>query len=130
MQLPRKGALCIITSSIKDVMVLRQHGFPAICFNGETYGSTKGSDSGKVVAAIIEVLRKRFKRVMLFLDNDEAGIKASIKWERNYSIPYAVLKTPGLKDVSDYQKRNGPHKTFRTIKRIISKTFKEHGTPY
>lgn len=130
MQLPKKGTICVITSSIKDVMVLRQHGFPAICFNGETYGVTKGSDSGKVVATIIEVLKKRFKRVLLFLDNDEAGVKSSIKWERNYNVPYTVLKTPKLKDISDYQKKYGPHKTFRIIKRLVSKKFKEDEVPF
>lgn len=111
-------------------MVLRQHGFPAICFNGEFYGNTKDSASGKVVSTIVDALKKRYKRVLLFLDNDEAGIKASIQLSRNYNVPYGVLKTPRLKDISDYQKKHGPHKTFRIIKKIISKTFKENEVPF
>lgn len=107
-------------------MVLRQHGFPAICFNGEAYGSTKGSDSGRVVGSIIDILRKRFKRVLLFLDNDEAGIVASSKLGRNYNVQFITLKTPKCKDISDYQKRYGTYKTHRILKKLIAKTFNLH----
>lgn len=130
MQLPRKGKLCIITSSIKDVMVFKQHGFPAICFNGESYGINKDSESGKTVASTINILKKRYSYLLLFLDNDDPGVKASIKLQQMHHVPYTVSPAKELKDISDYQKKYGPQKTFRTIKKLISKQFRHDGLPY
>lgn len=124
LQLPKKGNLCIITSSIKDVMVLRQHGFPAICFNGEAYGVNKNSTSGKFVSDTITILKKRFKNVILFLDNDEPGIQAAVKLQQINSIPLMCLTVE--KDISDYQKKKGTHKTFRILKKMLSKKLRPH----
>lgn len=120
-QLPRKGKVCIVTSSIKDVMVLRQHGFPAICFNGESYGTNENSDSGKLVKQTITSLKKRFAHVVIMLDNDEPGRTASAKISRITNTAEVLLH--GSKDISDFQKKYKPQKTFRTLKKSLAKTF-------
>jgi hypothetical protein len=76
-QLPQKGSVLFITSSIKDIMVLRQHGFNAVCFNGEGYGTSDKSYSE--IQPFVVGLKKRFKHIILFLDSDDAGLNYSVK---------------------------------------------------
>jgi hypothetical protein len=76
-QLPQKGSVLFITSSIKDIMVLRQHGFNAVCFNGEGYGTSDKSYSE--LQPFIVGLKKRFKHIILFLDSDDAGVSYAMK---------------------------------------------------
>lgn len=104
-------------------MVLKQHGFPAICFNGENYGVSENSDASKVIDMYVKILKSRFKYVCLFLDNDDAGLTASAILSRRYRIPYIVTLSKH-KDVSDYQKKCGVFKTFRLIKKQISSHYK------
>lgn len=125
-QLPRKGKLLIITSSIKDVMVLKQHGFNAICFNGEGYGTSDKSYSE--LKPYITGLRNRFENIILFLDADDAGISYSAALASKLKCKYIIL--PKEKDISDHQKKYGIKSTFRLVKKLISKKFKQDGVPF
>jgi len=58
-------------------MVLRQHGFNAVCFNGEGYGTSDKSYSE--LQPFIVGLKKRFKHIILFLDSDDAGVSYAMK---------------------------------------------------
>lgn len=122
-QLPKKGKLLIITSSIKDVMVFTQHGFPAICFNGEGYGCDQSSESYFVVKNTIKALRKRFGKIVLFLDSDGPGIANASKFSRLHKVPFTYTNCE--KDPSDFQRRFGPKVTFRTIKKKLSKVLRD-----
>lgn len=126
-QLQKRGVLCFITSSIKDVMVLRQHGFPAICFNGETYGLAENTEASKVIDMYVKILKSRFKYVCLFLDNDEAGLLASATLARKHRLPYVTTGSV-FKDISDYQKAFGVVKTFRHLKKKIRSQFKNNSS--
>jgi hypothetical protein len=122
-QLPKKGKLLVITSSIKDVMVFRQHGIPAICFNGEGYGCDKMSESYEVVKNTLRGLRKRFTHMVLFFDSDRVGRVNSARFSELHKVPYTfVLKR---KDPSDFQKAYGCVVTFRTIKKALSKALRD-----
>lgn len=125
-QLPRKGKLLLITSSIKDIMVLRQHGFNAICFNGEGYGTSDKSYSE--LRPYIIGLNKRFENIILFLDADDAGVSYSMKLASKLRCKYILL--PKEKDISDYQKKYGVRSAFRMVKKLISKKFKQDGVPF
>ena len=65
-QLPKKGDILIITKSLKDVMCLHEMGIPAISPSSE---STFISDTA------LEALKKRFKRILVCFDRDNAGIR-------------------------------------------------------
>lgn len=125
-QLSRKGKLLLITSSIKDIMVLKQHGFQAICFNGEGYGTSDKSYSE--LRPYIIGLKKRFENIILFLDADDAGVAYSIALASKLKCKYIVL--PKEKDISDYQKKYGVRSAFRMVKKLISKKFKQDGVPF
>ena len=119
-ELPYRGKLLIITSSYKDVMVLSELGFNAIAFNGEGFG-TSSSKGSQAVAEVIRSLKKRFDYIIFFMDGDAPGIKYSIKLSTRYNLPYTVLMHTPYKDISDYIEKFGKHKTFRLLKKMLSK---------
>ena len=123
-QLNPKGSICFITSSLKDVMVLRELGFNAVCLNGEGYGV----NDTRTMQNLINFLRKRFRYVMFYMNNDGPGMMNSFKLNYIYRVPFVTnpLNTP--KDPSDDLKKYGKHPTFRMLKKIISKKFKNYET--
>lgn len=93
-QLPHNGDILFITSSLKDVMVLDTIGYAAIAPQGEGY---------LIPQDIIEELKRRFKRVIVFYDNDEPGVKNSIKITQTYDLEYLnIPKQFNVKDPSDF----------------------------
>ncbi len=99
-QLPKEGDLCIITSSLKDVMCLFEMGIPAIALQSEMQMPT---------SKIIEELRQRFKKVAVFYDNDftnpnNPGQTMAKKICKKY-YPMSNIYLPEdyeVKDLSDY----------------------------
>lgn len=96
-QLPKKGELLIITSSLKDVMVLTVMGYNAVAPSGETVN---------IPEEIIEELYSRFDNIVVFYDNDKSGLEyGKITSERigsgNIWIP---IDYKDSKDISDFCK--------------------------
>lgn len=104
-------------------MVLRQHGFPAICFNGESYGKGDNEPTNKILQTYASIVKKRFKYQLLFLDNDAPGIAAASVISKKTGISYVTTGSK-FKDISDYQRKYGPQKTYRKLKKIITSKFK------
>lgn len=105
-QLPRKGNICFITSSLKDVMVLYELGYPAVA---------PISESARIPERYIKELKERFDHVILFYDNDDAGLEYANIRSKEYDIPYIYIpiefsdKYTGepLKDPSDFCRQEG-----------------------
>ena len=99
-QLPKQGDLCIITSSLKDVMCLFEMGIPAIAMQSEMQ---------LPLCNTIDTLKKRFKQVAVFYDNDftnpnNPGQTMAKKICKEY-YPMSNILIPddyGVKDLSDY----------------------------
>lgn len=108
-QIPEKGDLLIVTKSMKDVMVLYEAGFVSC--------SPTSENSFRTIVNRAEELNKRFKKIIIFYDNDLPGITASEKlssltgWE---SIMIPVEE--GIKDVSDWVRRDGYDKLNKFLK--------------
>ena len=106
-QLPKKGDVCIITKSLKDVMCLYEMGIPAI---------SPSSESTWLPDTVLEDILKRFKRVLICFDRDGTGMrnlrKISLKTGLNGLIMHKKFKA---KDISDAIKANG----FETVKEYI-----------
>jgi hypothetical protein len=93
-QLPETGETLFITKALKDVIVLYKLGFDAVSPQAEFQ---------KINSDIIENLRLRFKNIFILYDNDDAGVKASIKAGKDYNLPYILLPEEyGVKDCSDF----------------------------
>lgn len=103
-QLPEKGDLLIITKSMKDVMTLYEFGYNAIAPNSENF---------PIPLDFYDYLMDKFDNIILFYDNDEAGIEASKKLNEEIGIPYILIPKHQYvsKDISDFLKTYGEKAT-------------------
>lgn len=105
------SSICFITSSGKDVMNLKSIGYEAIAMGGETY---------RVPKKLIENLKQRFDHVILFLNNDKAGINWSNVMSTELNIPHIYIPTEYVeKDPSDFCKQFGIEKEKEIINTLI-----------
>jgi DNA primase len=111
-QLPETGDLLVITKSMKDVMCLYSIGINAIAPQGEDH---------HIPEELIEELRLRFKRIVIFYDNDSPGVNASIKVTTMYNLPYANIPKGLPKDPAEYYEQFGKDKLieFCKLKQLI-----------
>lgn len=105
-QVPEEGDKICICSSLKDALCLWSNtGIPAIATQGEGYTM---SDTA------INELKRRFKRVYVLFDNDEAGLIDGEKLCKQTGFINVVLpKFEGGKDVSDFYHTLQDKKLFR-----------------
>ena len=119
-QLPKKGDICIITKSLKDVMCLYEMGIPAI---------SPSSESTWLPDTVLEDILKRFKRVLICFDRDGPGMrnlrKISLKTGLNGLIMHKKFKA---KDISDAIKANGFDKVKEYIYAEIDKEKKRRSS--
>jgi DNA primase len=97
-QLLKEGKLCVITKSLKDVIVFRMMEIQGVAPHGETY---------PISPEIIGNLHSRFDRIIIFYDNDEEGIQGADKLSEKYGLEYVYIPTKFLqeekiKDISDF----------------------------
>lgn len=112
-QLPKKGDILIITKSLKDVMCLHEMGIPAI---------SPSSESTFISDAALEALKKRFKRILVCFDRDNAGIRNLRKISLKTGLePILVNKKFHAKDISDAIRFNG----FEVIKQWLENELKK-----
>jgi len=100
-QLPADGDLLYITSSLKDVMALRSVGKLAIA---------PQSENTLIAGSLIRKLKEKFKKVVLYYNNDEPGINAAEEHSIIYNIPVIYHYKHRPKDPSDYIKELGVNK--------------------
>lgn len=93
-QLPDKGDLLFIASSLKDVVVLRKAGYFAIA---------PASENTLISDDLLNELKGRFTNIIVFYDNDEPGIRASQKHSEAYGVQQMCIPTTAkVKDPSDF----------------------------
>lgn len=111
-QLPKKGKLLIITKAMKDTMCLYSMGISAIAPNSETQF---------ISDIMLEDLKKRFDNIVVLYDNDLTGISFMNKIKKKHpELIYTwIPRHLGSKDISDFYKDNGRHKTLNLIKDFI-----------
>jgi len=112
-QLPSKGDLLIITSSMKDLLVLKLFGYNAIALGGE---------GNRISAKILDYLYACFNKIIVFYDNDEAGLKYGEKFASEIESNYIYIPTEysDTKDISDFIKKYGKEQTGSLLKNLIN----------
>lgn len=98
-QLPEKGTICFITSSLKDVMVLHEIGYNAVA---------PQSEAGSLPEEVVDELKRRFEHVIIFYDSDKPGMDAARKLQKQTG--FDVVYLPDMieeKDPADYAKNHG-----------------------
>ena len=111
-QLPKYGKLLVITKAMKDTMCLYSMGISAIAPNSETQF---------ISDIMLEDLKKRFDNIVVLYDNDLTGISFMNKIKKKHpELIYTwIPRHLGSKDISDFYKDNGRHKTLNLIKDFI-----------
>lgn len=104
-QLPIKGDLLFIASSLKDGLVLKTLGYDFIAPQTEGYIFKEN---------ILLGLKKRFKHIVTFFDDDNAGHLASERLLEQCSLPY-ILTNDECKDISDFRECHGAEVTNELI---------------
>lgn len=106
-QLPKEGDTLVITKSMKDVMCLYSLGVTAIAPNSENLFLTESQFSK---------LKSRFKRIVVFYDNDLPGIHNMNKIKKSFDVQCLwIPRSYGAKDISDFYKMYGRDKTLELI---------------
>lgn len=97
--LPQEGELLLITSSKKDALCLRSFGYNAVAPQGE------GMD---IPAAALWELKQRFRKVVLFYDNDVPGLTLAASKVAKWQVTGSIVTPAGEpKDPADYCKHYG-----------------------
>lgn len=107
-KVPKEGEKICICSSLKDALCLWANtGIPALAIQGEGYGM---SDTA------INELRRRFNKIYICLDNDEAGLKDGVHLaSKTGFINVVIPQFKGGKDISDLYKVLGNKEQFKQI---------------
>jgi len=101
-QLPSKGEIVILTSSLKDVMCLYNMGFPAIALQSEMQMPSQ---------KLMDTLNERFNKVVILYDNDFENPNNPGQTMANKICKHFVVKNIYIpedyqvKDISDYVAR-------------------------
>lgn len=104
-QLPKEGNLLVITKSLKDCMTLYSLGITAIAPNSENLFLTENQ---------LIKLKNKFKHIVLFYDNDKAGIHNMNKFKKEVDCVWIPRKY-NVKDISDFYAKYGREKTIELI---------------
>lgn len=116
--LPEEGDKLIISKSYKDYRVLRNQGYNAVWFQNEGMFPTPFT--------LLPILFG-FKEIIVFFDNDRAGIDSSKRLveyikglDRTLSVREISLPIiPGIKDPSDFIHKKGKEKLNEFLKKEI-----------
>lgn len=117
-QLPETGDTLIWTKSRKDLMsIYDTTGIPTVACQAESITPKEH---------IVEQLRSRFKRIILFYDNDydkkeNWGLEHAKRLSEEFNLPYIVIPDEyQLKDYSDFVKQHGAQKAKQLLLTLIS----------
>jgi len=102
----------IITSSLKDTILLSRFNIDAIAPNSENCIISE--------KAIFE-LKEKYKNIKIFFDNDEAGINNAKVYKDKYNIDSITIPVNNPKDISDYYKKWGYNPTKKLLDKLLNK---------
>lgn len=107
-KVPQKGNIICICSSLKDALCLWANtDIPSIAVQGEGYNISNTA---------INELRKRYNKIFILFDNDDAGLKDGEKLAKSTGFINIVLpKFNGGKDISDLYHSLQNKETFKEI---------------
>lgn len=103
----------VITSSLKDLMCFTRLGIDNI------ESIAPDSENSMIAESVIIKLKTKYKKVIVLFDNDEAGIKAMLRYKERYDLDFINLGFE--KDLSDTVKAYGVEFTKDVLLKLIKK---------
>ena len=95
-QLPNFGDHCVLSKSMKDLMLLYEFGITSIAPTSENI---------LMSAAQMQKIKEKYKNIFVFFDNDLAGVKGAKKYKKAYNVRCIFIKRKYSKDISDLYKK-------------------------
>lgn len=109
-QLPKEGKHCLITKSLKDVMLLHEFGFISIAPVSENIVISESKYSK---------LEEKFNSVFLLFDNDYAGVRSANKYKKQYlNCRCIFIRRNYSKDISDLYKKISRNQFWEVVKEL------------
>lgn len=111
-KIPEYGDRVIICSSLKDALVIScQLHIPTLCLQGEGYSM---SDTA------INELKRRYKKVFISFDTDEAGIQDGKKLAERTGFTNVIPDLGTEKDFSDFYKSLEDKSKFKQLETLFN----------
>lgn len=105
--------LLIITSSMKDAVVLKKLGYQAIAPSGEGV---------RIPEKVMDYLRATSKKIVYFNDSDKAGYKYTFKLAKETGLNYIFIPMIyNIKDISDFVKEFGLKEAEKLMKTLLKR---------
>jgi len=98
--LPKSGDICFITSSFKDTG-------PFWRIYNKPIAIAPNNEGSWIPDKVFYKLKKRYPNLVIYFDNDEAGIKYAKKFSQIYQIPYIHNPLRAPKDPTDMWYKDG-----------------------
>ena len=95
-QLPSSGTHCVLIKSMKDLMLLYEHGITSIAPTSENILMTETQ---------LNKVSERYNNIIVFFDNDLPGVRGAHKYKKTYGLRCIFLKRKYSKDISDFYKK-------------------------
>lgn len=95
-QLPKIGKQCILSKSMKDLMLLYEFGFISIAPTSENI---------LISEAQLNKIKNKYDNILVFFDNDLPGVKGAKKYKKAYNLRCIFIKRKYTKDFSDLYKK-------------------------
>lgn len=107
----------MIVSSLKDLMAIKSLKIP-----GYDYVAPD-SENSMIPKQTMDIFREQYKDIVVLLDHDEAGRKATAKYVYTYGIKPLYLEMS--KDIADSVRDHGPHEVRNNLVELISNNITE-----
>lgn len=117
-KLPYTSDILILTKAVKDLICVKK--FHSDC------GSLQNESESALKDVTLDFLKKKYKRIIVFTDNDEPGIRAAEKYRERGCEAYYLddsWKNEGCKDMADICKIHG----IEYLKQYLNLIFKRYG---
>lgn len=106
--LPKQGReLLIVTSSLKDGGTIYCNTFDVLRRNEGIYSIAPNNEGSYLPDQIVPKLKQRFKRIVVWFDNDRGGITSAKKYKELYGWDYIFNPEGYPKDPSDFRMKYG-----------------------
>lgn len=117
--MPKVGDILFITSSKKDAGIFwrmqRDRMFPDLTI----HGVAPNSELSFVPEQWFSKIKKRYKKIIIWYDNDVTGIRSAERYSGIYGIPFFYNPIGSPKDPSDFCKENGIYEFYKLVKSYL-----------
>jgi len=118
--MPKTGDILFITSSKKDAGIFWRMNRDKMFGNLTIHGVAPNSETMFVPERWFSKVKNRYKKIIIWYDNDETGIRNAKKFSEKFSIPYFYNPLGMEKDPSDFCKNKSIHEFCKLVKNYLN----------